>query len=253
MWLPLLFSRAFRFPCDILLLWRRIRLELKFGDWKLVLLFAPADPGCGSRRGAAGTEGSAAWWRWRSSSRRRPGSCPPRSAGRPASWSAPRGRPRAGRSWRPSWWRTMPPAAAPARPPSWPHPSPWLSTDTAPHWERGRRGNLGRSKRLGRPLTFFANRGLFVLALVIPLPVSEVAGVYGHGGFDLQLRQLHAVVEDPEELLGFFVFCEAAEERMLDKQRPKKRRSMITNDINNKFLFNFKTLSNSLSLHHFLN
>lgn len=50
-------------------------------------------------------------------------------------------------------------------------------------------------------LTFFANRDIFVLAVIISLPVSQVAGVYCHRGFDLQLGQLHTVVEDPEELL----------------------------------------------------
>uniref|UniRef100_A0A3Q1H069 Uncharacterized protein n=1 Tax=Anabas testudineus TaxID=64144 RepID=A0A3Q1H069_ANATE len=41
---------------------------------------------------------------------------------------------------------------------------------------------------------------LFLLALIISLPVSQVAGVYCDGGFNLQLGHLHTVVEDPEKL-----------------------------------------------------
>lgn len=49
-------------------------------------------------------------------------------------------------------------------------------------------------------LTFLANRGLFVLTVIVPLPVSQVAGIHCHGGFDLQLGHFHTVVKDPEKL-----------------------------------------------------
>uniref|UniRef100_A0A3P8UTH4 Uncharacterized protein n=1 Tax=Cynoglossus semilaevis TaxID=244447 RepID=A0A3P8UTH4_CYNSE len=42
--------------------------------------------------------------------------------------------------------------------------------------------------------------GIFILAVIVPLPVAQVTGIDRHCGFDLQLCQLHAVVENPEEL-----------------------------------------------------
>uniref|UniRef100_A0A8C2XFF7 Uncharacterized protein n=1 Tax=Cyclopterus lumpus TaxID=8103 RepID=A0A8C2XFF7_CYCLU len=57
---------------------------------------------------------------------------------------------------------------------------------------------------------------IFVLAVIISLSVSQVAGIYGHRSFDLQLGQLHTVVENPKELFGFLVFCQTAKERTLD-------------------------------------
>uniref|UniRef100_A0A3Q3FYH6 Chemokine interleukin-8-like domain-containing protein n=1 Tax=Labrus bergylta TaxID=56723 RepID=A0A3Q3FYH6_9LABR len=47
-------------------------------------------------------------------------------------------------------------------------------------------------------LTFFANRNIFVLAVIVSLPVSQVAGVNCHC--------------DSKELFGFLVICQAAKE-----------------------------------------
>ena len=86
----------------------------------------PAGHGCDSHTEAGGSEVSAAWWRWQSSSPRRPGSCLRCWAGRLLRWSVHRRRPHAGKRWRPSWWRTRPRWAALSHPPSWPRWSLWL-------------------------------------------------------------------------------------------------------------------------------
>lgn len=57
--------------------------------------------------------------------------------------------------------------------------------------------SLGQNSR---PLTFLSNGDVFVLAVVVSLPVPQVARVHRDGGFNLQLGRLHAVIEDPEEL-----------------------------------------------------
>lgn len=83
-------------------------------------------------------------------------------------------------------------------------------------------GNKLTSDHCKSPLTFFANRDVFVLAVIISLPVSQVAGIYCHRGFDLQLSHFHTVVKDPEELFRFFVFCQTAKKRTLETREENK-------------------------------
>uniref|UniRef100_A0A8C5AL36 Uncharacterized protein n=1 Tax=Gadus morhua TaxID=8049 RepID=A0A8C5AL36_GADMO len=63
--------------------------------------------------------------------------------------------------------------------------------------------------------TFLAHGDVLVGRLVVPLAVAQVAGVDRHRGFDLQLGQLHAIVEDPEELLRLLVCRQSPEEGIL--------------------------------------
>ena len=63
--------------------------------------------------------------------------------------------------------------------------------------------------------TFLAHGNVLVRRLVVPLAVAQVAGVHRHRGFDLQLGQLHALVEDPEELLRLLVRRQPPEEGVL--------------------------------------
>uniref|UniRef100_A0A668A1U4 Uncharacterized protein n=1 Tax=Myripristis murdjan TaxID=586833 RepID=A0A668A1U4_9TELE len=44
----------------------------------------------------------------------------------------------------------------------------------------------------------------------LPFILVLVTGVDRHRGFDLQLGELHTIIEDPEELLRFFVLCQTA-------------------------------------------
>uniref|UniRef100_A0A3B3Q7L0 Uncharacterized protein n=1 Tax=Paramormyrops kingsleyae TaxID=1676925 RepID=A0A3B3Q7L0_9TELE len=69
------------------------------------------------------------------------------------------------------------------------------------------------------PLSFFACRGVLIGGVIILLLAAQVAGVDRHSGFDLLLGQLHPVVEDLEELLGFLVFGQAAVKRALRERR----------------------------------
>uniref|UniRef100_A0A3B3I042 Uncharacterized protein n=1 Tax=Oryzias latipes TaxID=8090 RepID=A0A3B3I042_ORYLA len=74
----------------------------------------------------------------------------------------------------------------------------------------------GRGKRTGLHfLTFFSNGNFLFLVVLVRFLVSQVASVYCHSGFDLHLSRLHAVIKNPEELLGLLVIRKAAKKGML--------------------------------------
>lgn len=64
--------------------------------------------------------------------------------------------------------------------------------------------NTGMNETSGAT-TFPARRCVFVRRLLVLLLAAQVAGVDRHRGFDLLLRQFHALVKHFEELLGLVV------------------------------------------------